>query len=242
MNGQQISAAVQLATNFVLANLAFGGNRHVQVDVAVAGVQINVRCEVVGNFERDGTIATLQSPTPTHDGSGRGPGVDASVARLEFEFVEAAIRADVAVSGCSPQFAVYAVNFLGAVSAAQLHVAFEIGKFNLAIASMQVHSAFARHADVDVNSMIATVDGDAKVVDMRIAHIDLNLIAGLALIDANAVAANFVMRGGHFGFDRILLPGGDVNVGVGSIDAQVGRAGESISFRPLVSDPAAWSE
>jgi hypothetical protein len=43
MNYQQISAAVQLATDLIFTNLALSRDRHIQVDVAVSGVEVYVR-------------------------------------------------------------------------------------------------------------------------------------------------------------------------------------------------------
>src|ERR1700733_13371726 len=46
VNHQQISAAVQLAANLALTNLSFGRDRHVQIDVAIPGVQVYVGCQI----------------------------------------------------------------------------------------------------------------------------------------------------------------------------------------------------
>jgi hypothetical protein len=61
-NRQQAAAAVELATNIVLANLSFGRDRHVEIDVAVACVQVNIRGEVAGDFQRDAAVARFQPP------------------------------------------------------------------------------------------------------------------------------------------------------------------------------------
>jgi hypothetical protein len=42
MNYQQIAASIELAVNLVLANLARGCDRYVQINVAVAGAQIHI--------------------------------------------------------------------------------------------------------------------------------------------------------------------------------------------------------
>src|SRR5712691_1373272 len=62
MNQQQISAPVEFAANLVFANLAFGRYRHIEIDVAVAGVQIYVCGKVLWNFQRDRAIAAFQPP------------------------------------------------------------------------------------------------------------------------------------------------------------------------------------
>src|SRR5271165_2823661 len=62
VNDQQISAAIQLAANFAFANLAFGRNWHVQVDVAVSGVQIDVGGQIFRHFERHRAIAAFEPP------------------------------------------------------------------------------------------------------------------------------------------------------------------------------------
>src|SRR5579864_1068752 len=59
---QQAAAAVELAVNIVLANLSFGRDRHVEIDVAVAGVQVNIGGEVTRDFQRDAAVARFQPP------------------------------------------------------------------------------------------------------------------------------------------------------------------------------------
>ena len=49
--------------HFVLTNFAFGGHGHVEIDVAVACVQIDVGGEVAGDAKRDAAIAGFESPT-----------------------------------------------------------------------------------------------------------------------------------------------------------------------------------
>src|SRR5579864_5203906 len=59
---QRIAAAIELAAHFVFANLAFGCDGHIEIDVAVAGMQVHVGREVSGNFESDAAVAGLQPP------------------------------------------------------------------------------------------------------------------------------------------------------------------------------------
>src|ERR1700733_4787768 len=89
--------------------------------------------------------------------------------------------------------------------------------------------------DVDIRSAMAAVDRDAKSVGMRIAHVHLDHIATLVLFDSDAVPSDLVMGGGHLGFNRVLIPCGDVNVCVRCIHAKVGFASQCVSLRPFVS-------
>ena len=74
---------------------------------------------------------------------------------------------------------------------------------------------------------------DVEVV-VRVAHIDLDRVAVLVLLNADAVFADLVARGFDLGFDRVLIPGGDADVGVGRLDPQVGLAAEVVGLRPFV--------
>ena len=71
-------------------------------------------------------------------------------------------------------------------------------------------------------------------VVVRIAHFDFDGVAGLMFFDADATFADLVALGDYLGFDRVLVPGGDADVSVGRLDAQVGLAAEGISLRPFV--------
>src|ERR1700676_908922 len=135
-----------------------------------------------------------------------------------------------AIAGRPAQFAIYTVNVLRAISTVQLHLAFEMGEFNLAVAGVQVEPALARHLDVDVDAMIVAVDRNAKAMEVRIAHVNLNHIARLVLVDPNAVDANLVTCGSYFGFDSVLIPSGNVNVSGRRVDPQIGFPGQGIGL------------
>ena len=98
--------------NFIFANLAGGCDGHIQIDVAVAGVQIDVGGQVSRHFEGDGAIAAFEAPARGQSRAGGGSRVDAAISSFEFEFVEAAVGADVAIAGQSPELAVHFVNLL----------------------------------------------------------------------------------------------------------------------------------
>jgi hypothetical protein len=94
-----------------------------------------------------------------------------------------------------------------------------------------VNAAFARHLDEDVDAMLAPFDGDSVV---RIADVNLDQIAALMFFDADAAFADLVALGDDLGFNGVLVPGSDLDVGVGGFDAQFGLAGELVGFRPFV--------
>src|SRR6266849_5020645 len=89
VNHQQIATAVQFAVNFIFANLAGGCDGHIQIDVSVAAVE---------------------APAGGQSRAGGGSGVDAAVSSFEFEFVKAAVGADVAIAGQGSELTVHFVN------------------------------------------------------------------------------------------------------------------------------------
>ena len=74
---------------------------------------------------------------------------------------------------------------------------------------------------------------DVEVV-VRIVHFDFDRVAGLMLFDANAAFADLVARGDDLGFNRVLIPSRDADVGVGRLDPQLGLAAEVVGLRPFV--------
>src|SRR5579864_570875 len=107
----------------------------------------------------------------------------------------------------------------------QVHLAFKSGKLNFAVAGAQVDFALARHLDDDMHAMIAPAELQIVV---WIAYFDIDGIAGLMLLDANAALANLVARGDDLGFDRVLIPSGDAYVRVRGIDAKVRLAADVV--------------
>src|ERR1700686_401986 len=231
-DGQQTATAVELAVNFILANLAFGDDGHVEIDVAVAGVQAYVGREFAWNFERNVAVASLQSPTCGQGGPGCRAHFDVSVARLELEFIEASVGADVAVAGRGVQFAVDPFQVLGAVAAVQIHLAFQSGDVDFAVAGPQVDAALTRHLNNDVDLMLAPFHVEVVV---RVAHVDFNRIARLMFLDPDATFADLVARGDDLGFNRVLVPSRDTDIGVGGFDPQFRFPGHVVSLRPFVS-------
>src|ERR1700730_4047337 len=93
-DGQQTATAVELAVNFILANLAFGSDGHIEIDVSVAGVQAYIGRQFAGNFERNIAVASLQSPACGQCRPGCRADFYVSVTRLQLEFIEAPLGAD----------------------------------------------------------------------------------------------------------------------------------------------------
>src|SRR5215813_4202939 len=48
---QQASAAVQLPVNLILANLSLSRNRHVEINMAITGVEIHIRRKIAGDLQ-----------------------------------------------------------------------------------------------------------------------------------------------------------------------------------------------
>src|ERR1700685_593853 len=62
VDGHQIPAAVQLSSNFVLADCALSCHRHINIDVPVPRVQVDVRGHVCRNLQRDVAVAGFEPP------------------------------------------------------------------------------------------------------------------------------------------------------------------------------------
>src|ERR1700722_4438165 len=62
VDGHQIAAAVPLSPNFVLADCALRCDRHIDIDVSVPGVQVDVRGHVCRNLQRDVAVAGFEPP------------------------------------------------------------------------------------------------------------------------------------------------------------------------------------
>src|ERR1051326_7501453 len=230
-DGKQAATAVDLAMDLVLANLAFGGYGHVEIDVAVAGVKVDVCGKIAGYLERDAAIAGFEPPVRGQRRARSGANVDMTVTCLEFEFIETSVGPDVTVAGGGVQLAIHVVEAFGAIAAVQIHLALESGEFDPAVSGAQVDVALARHLDDDIDAMISPLESDVVV---GIAHIDFDGVAGLALVNVDPVFPDLVAAGDDLGFDRVLIPGGDANVGVGCLDAQVRLARELVGFRPFI--------
>ncbi len=150
-DGERAAAAVEFAVNFVLADLAFGDDGHVEIDVAVAGVQVTSAASSPGTSSE-----TLPSPV-----SRRQPAasVEPWVARTSTwpspVFSSSSSKRPWAVMCPSPVEArslpSTAFEIFGAVAAVQIHITLETGEIDLSVAGAQVDAAFARHLDNDVD-------------------------------------------------------------------------------------------
>src|ERR1700681_3457974 len=115
-DGQQAAPAVELAVDFVLTNLPFCSDGHVEIDVAVAGMQVYISRQFAWDFEGTVTVAGLQSPACGQGRSARRAHLHVPIARFEFELIKAAMSGDVSVAGRGVQLAVDRFQVLGAVA------------------------------------------------------------------------------------------------------------------------------
>jgi hypothetical protein len=115
--------------------------------------KVDIGRQFARNFDRNVAVAGLEPPARGQRRSGVRAHFEVSIARLELEFIEAAVGGDVSIAGLGVQLAVDAVQVFGAVAAVQVHVALEIGELDLAVAGAQIDAAFARHQDNDINPM-----------------------------------------------------------------------------------------
>ena len=98
-----------------------------------------------------------------------------------------------------------------AVAAFCLHLSLEITQANAAIAGSQVYFTFPRHVNVDVHPPPTEIEVE---VAMRKADLKLHGIAGLVLVNLDAVLANFPALRCHLHIYRVLVPGVDADMGI----------------------------
>ena len=121
-------------------------------------------------------------------------------------------------------------DFEASVATLQLHFTFQIAQADLAVAGVQAHFAFARHADFDYSAAVSDAH-DGKAVGE--AHFEFDGIAGLMVMDLDAALSETPFAGSDVGFDFLFVPGFDVNLGVGGVHAQFGPAGNVEGLRPF---------
>src|SRR5260370_40375311 len=103
MNGERVAAAVEFPVNFVLSNLSLSRDRHVEVDVAITGMQAYVGRKLTWNFQRNVAVAGLQPPARSQCRPLRGADFDMTVAGLELKFGKTSPGGDVSISRRSVQ-------------------------------------------------------------------------------------------------------------------------------------------
>src|SRR3954471_3474788 len=218
--------------DFVGADLALRGERHIQIDMAVAGVEINVGREIRRELQRYTAISALEPPVSSHGRPRSRNGLKMTISRLELEFVKAPIGPDVAVAGAGVKFAIQVLETFRAIAAVQIHGALQIREFNLAVAGAKIHVSLARHLHNDVHAM-AGPPLEVEVVT-GIAHLDFDRVAGLMLFHPDTTFADFVMGDDHRSFNSVLVQGIVADVGIDGLDAQVGIGSYAVSLRPFL--------
>src|SRR3984893_5302369 len=211
VDGQQISASVQLAVNIVLPNFSLGGNRQIQIYMAVAGVQIYIGGKIFRDLQSDAAVPTLESPSGGQRRTSGRPSFNPAIASMQFERLKPAIGPNMSIAGSGMQLTFDPIDLLGAISAAQIHVAFEAVHLDLAVAGMQIETAFVRHMDIDVHMMAANFEG--KIV-MREANLEFDSIALLMIFNPDPVFPDLIADGRDLGLNGVLFPRGNADVGV----------------------------
>ena len=150
--GEQTATAVELAVNLVLSQLSLGRDRHIEVDVTVAGVQVDIRRQIVRNLQRDAAVSGFQAPAICKRRAVGGAHIDVAIPGLEIELVKSAIRLNMPIPGLGAQLAINALEVHRAVAGVQIHLTLKVGNFNPAIPSAQLDVPFARHLEDDVNT------------------------------------------------------------------------------------------
>src|SRR6185437_14841709 len=138
---------------------------------------------------------------------------------------------DVPIAGVGMKAALYAVNFLRAVAAAQIHFAAEVGEFDFAISGVQADAPLPWHTDFDTHAIVAEIH---NVDSVRKAQVDFDSVAGLVLFDSQSSRAKLVVSAGDGGFNGFPLPRLNADVCVSGFDAQIGRVRNGVSLRPLL--------
>src|ERR1041385_1627526 len=142
--------------DFVGADLAFRGERHIQVNMAVAGVQINVGRQIRREFQRYTAISALEPPVSSHGRPVSRNRLKMTISRLELEFVKASVGSDVAVACAGMKLAIQGLESFRAIAAVQIHSSLQICELNLAITGSEVNISLARHLNDDVHTMVGS--------------------------------------------------------------------------------------
>src|SRR5579864_7633879 len=144
--------------------------------------------------------------------------------------IEAAFGQHSSVAGMGSEGAIDTFPYTTLFRSLQVHFTFQIAQADLAVAGVQAHFAFARHADFDYSAAVSDAH-DGKAVGE--AHFEFDGIAGLMIMDLDAALSETPFAGGDVGFDFLFIPSFDVNLGVGGIHAQFGPAGNVEGLRPF---------
>ncbi len=119
-----------------------------------------------------------------------------------------------------------------AVAAFCLHLSLEITQADAAVAGSQVYFAFPRHVNVNVDPPPTEIEVE---VAMRKADLKLHGTPGLVVINLDAVLANFPPLRCYLHIYRVLVPGVDADIGIGSLHSQLRLAADGKGLCPLVS-------
>src|SRR5580698_10326801 len=98
MNYERLSTAVHLAVNLGIAEGALDGDRNTQADVSVVGAGVDIRLKIGGQHDIDAAVTGANAPAGVYFGAGLQAGIDASVAGLYAQGVQAAVELDVSVA------------------------------------------------------------------------------------------------------------------------------------------------
>src|SRR5205823_14184171 len=121
------------------------------------------------------------------------------------------------------------LDILRTIAAAQVHVTFEVTDLDFAITGVQIDFAFSGHVDVDIDTVIANIEGHAV---MGIANRNFDTVAILSSLYLQPALADFVAGADYGGLDSVLVPGINPDIRVRGLYPQVRPGGNVVSFRP----------
>src|SRR6202011_5196486 len=99
--------------------------RQIQIDMAVASVQIYIGCKVFRDLQSDTAVPTLEAPSGGQRRTSGRPSFNPAIARMQLKLLKPAIGPNMSVAGSGTQGTFNPVDLLRAISAAQIHVALE---------------------------------------------------------------------------------------------------------------------
>src|SRR5271155_5286143 len=135
------AAGIQLAAHGRMAQRAGNLNRNVQRDAAIAGVRVQIRVQISRQAHGDVPVAGMQIPAVGHFRAAAHLGLDAAVAGLQRQRVEASVNAQVAVAGVGVELAVEVVPFDMPIAGVNSDVALDVSGGHVAIASIELNLA-----------------------------------------------------------------------------------------------------
>ena len=240
-DGEGLSAAIEFAVDAGGTERAFDGDLEAEADVAVVGASIEIGLEVAGDFEVDAAVTSVDIPGGADLGAGGGASVDAAIAGVNIEAIEAALKVNVAITAGGVDDAIEAAGLNVAVARMKTDIALGVLDGDAAVTGGDIDGAVdgfgfdgaiaTAHGEVGI---LGHVNFDAQAGVMRTPiperaagslGEDIDGIAGLLGADAEIVI-ELVAAVDDANFDLLDVAGGYAHGAVVGFDFDAGVTGD----------------